>query len=398
MPENLDELVEMGLAEKRIIDHTNGSNEYVSRWTLDIEIKTIVTEHRFPINEALPEGMENEVTYGDEIKTLTVLLSNDGMISQDRLAGLFAQLSGGVINPSDATIDKFLTEFSRKLIEGKELEAIEDDLLDGRVMSVDDTTLRSTEKPEYGLQNEEPVLMKAEKKSFSVTLRTHSNERSTLFTVNPKKNMEGIERDGILPQYKGKLVHDHESKFYNYGTAHGTCGQHLLRELKGLHELKKCPWAALMRSFVKGMNDHKNADLENGINACNPEILIEFERQYDNLLLDGWQELSKLNESDFGFNEFKAMLNRLTNYKDSYLLFMRDYSVPFTNNLSERDLRPSKTKQKVSGCFRSWKGVKNYAANRSFISTAKKRGLNLLEAISSIFKGVPVFAVSHGNV
>jgi hypothetical protein len=37
-----------------------------------------------------------------------------------------------------------------------------------------------------------------------------------------------------------------------------------------------------------------------------------------------------LNEKSFGFSNFNAMINRLTNYKDCYLLFMRDYDVPFT--------------------------------------------------------------------
>ena len=390
LPENLDDLVEMGLAEKRIVDHTDGSEEYTSRWTLDLEVKTIVTEHRFPKGEALPNGMENEVIYGDNIKAITVLLSTEGIIAQERLAAFLKELTGGVLSPSDATVENFLTLFARKL--PNELEAIENNLLNNSVMGVDDTPLNCTEKPEYGQPGETPVLKTAEKTSFSVTLRNYSNELSTLYTVNPQKDKAGVDRDGILPRYTGTLSHDHESKFYNYGIAHATCGEHLSRDLQGLYELEKCPWANQMRSFVLGMNDHKKTDLKNGITACNPDVLSEYEKQYDALLVEGWLAHSKLNDHDLGYNELRAMLNRLQNYKDCYLLFMRDYSKPFTNNLSERDLRSSKTKQKVSGCFRSWKGVKNYAANSSFISTAKKRGLNLLDSITSVFKGIPVFS------
>jgi len=67
------------------------------------------------------------------------------------------------------------------------------------------------------------------------------------------------------------------------------------------------------------------------------------------------------------------------------LLFVKNYDAPFTNNLAERDLRPCKTKQKVSGCFRSWDGLLCFANIRSFISTAKKRSINLLDAFSSLF-------------
>ena len=114
---------------------------------------------------------------------------------------------------------------------------------------------------------------------------------------------------------------------------------------------------------------------------------------HDTLVSEGWCAHALLKKNELGHDELKVMLNRLGKYKDCYMLFMKDYSVPFTNNLAERDLRPSKTKQKVSGCFRSWSGIKNYAKTRSFISTAKKRHLNLLESILSILKGIPVFAV-----
>jgi transposase len=66
---------------------------------------------------------------------------------------------------------------------------------------------------------------------------------------------------------------------------------------------------------------------------------------------------------------------------------MKDYRVPYTNNLAERDLRACKTKQKVSGVFRSFAGISAFCKIKSVISTAKKRGNNLLETIKhSMFK------------
>ena len=393
LPENLGELVDKGYAKKRIIDHTNGNEEYVSRWTLDIEVIAVVTEHRFLKNEPLPKGMENEVTYGDNIKALTVLLSNEGLIADERLGDFYRELTHGAINPADATLESFLKQFAKKLPE--ELKSIEDDLLHNKVMHVDDTPLDCTEKPEYGKPGEDPVIKTAENTSFSVYLRAYSNEQSTIYTVNPQKNQEGVDRDGILPRYKWTVCHDHESKFYNYGTAHGTCCEHLTRDLRGMYELEKCQWANRMRSFMFEMNDHKNSDLKNNKTACESKLLNEYEKRYDDLLAEGREVHGALKEKELGEDSLRKMLNRLRDYKNCYLLFMRDYNVPFTNNLSERDLRPSKTKQKVSGCFRSWSGVKTYATIRSFISTAKKRGKNLFEAITYIFKNIPVFAVSN---
>jgi len=69
------------------------------------------------------------------------------------------------------------------------------------------------------------------------------------------------------------------------------------------------------------------------------------------------------------------MANRLKEYEQETLLFMLDFDVPFTNNLAERDVRMPKAKQKISGCFRSADGAKNFARVRGFISTVKKKAL-----------------------
>ncbi|MGL5512018.1 MAG: IS66 family transposase, partial [Sporomusa sp.] len=87
------------------------------------------------------------------------------------------------------------------------------------------------------------------------------------------------------------------------------------------------------------------------------------------------------------------MTNRLTKHKDNYMLFIRNYTAPFTNNQAERDLRHCKTKQKISGCFRSWHGVLDYCKLRSFLGTAKKRGINLLDSL----KLLPLVTIPAGQ-
>ena len=66
---------------------------------------------------------------------------------------------------------------------------------------------------------------------------------------------------------------------------------------------------------------------------------------------------------------------------------MYDFSVPFTNNLSERDLRMPKAKQKISGGFRTKGGADAFARIRGFVSTVKKRGKNVMDGMVAIFKG-----------
>jgi transposase len=96
--------------------------------------------------------------------------------------------------------------------------------------------------------------------------------------------------------------------------------------------------------------------------------------------------------------QFRKMLARLRDYKDAYLLFIRDYNAPFTNNLAERDLRPCKTRQKISGCFRTWKGISDFAKIRSVISTWKKQKSDLYAKIYEKFPALhPAIFIPSGQ-
>jgi hypothetical protein len=387
LPENMDELVEKGIIKKHVIDHTGGSAEYISRYVIDVEVTTTITEHRYAIDAQLPENHYNEVSYGDKIKAMSVLMLNEGIIAELRFSEMLEGLTQGVVTISPATLEKFNDQFAGKLESSGEIETIEADLLNDEVMHVDDTPLRCAETVEY-LDDGTEILQTADGTSFSATVRVYCNETTALYTVNPKKDDGGVKRDGILPRFFGIVSQDHESKFYKYGTLNATCCEHLVRDLKGIRDLQMIPWAGDMRAFILSMNNHKKRDLEKEKTECDPDLLAGFERTYDGLLKRGRGEFALKKEGDFGYDEFRKMLNRLTDYKDNYLLFMRNYKAPFTNNLAERDLRPEKTKEKVSLLFRSWKGIENHVRIRSFISTAKKRGMDLYSAITNVTDGV----------
>ena len=394
LPENIEELERRGIVERRIIDNTNGASKYISRYTIDIEVKVIVTEHRYANAGDLPESLKNEVSYGDSLKAAVLLLSSEGMIADKRLSDIVSGLTNGVVNLSTATLYSFQKQLAQKVVESGVLKAIEQDLLDGEVMHTDDTGVRSTERIVYPKTREgdaKPIYEQAKNKSFRVTIRTYSNERSTIYTVNPQKDKAGVERDGILPKFNNILCHDHESKFRSYGKKHANCCEHLCRDLKGLYDTKNCGWAMAMRAFMYGMNEHKKKDLKAGIHFCDPQKLAGFESEYDIFVEQGRAILGQMEADELGRSDINAMLNRLTDYKDSYMLFIRDYKAPFTNNLAERDLRPEKTKDKISGPFRSWEGTVVHTQIRSVISTAKKRGMELLSTIDKFLKGEPIF-------
>lgn len=67
------------------------------------------------------------------------------------------------------------------------------------------------------------------------------------------------------------------------------------------------------------------------------------------------------------------MLERFINCKDQILNFATNFLVPFGNNIAEQAIRMMKVKQKISGCFRSEQGARDFADTRSYIATAKNK-------------------------
>jgi hypothetical protein len=135
------------------------------------------------------------------------------------------------------------------------------------------------------------------------------------------------------------------------------------------------------------MNEYKKTDIASGSSpptGCSQDVYEKFTERWDALVKEGAAELAQMTKG-YVYNELRKMVARLTNFKEEHMLFLKNYAVPFTNNQAERDLRHSKTKQKVSISFRSWKGALNYVVIWSVIATAKKQNINILQAIAETF-------------
>ena len=86
-----------------------------------------------------------------------------------------------------------------------------------------------------------------------------------------------------------------------------------------------------------------------------------------------------------------ALVDRLKEHKASVCLFIKDFAVQFDNNQAERDLRMTKAKTKISGCFRTLEGAQEYLDIMSYASTARKLGFNAYMAIKNAISGDPMF-------
>ena len=84
-------------------------------------------------------------------------------------------------------------------------------------------------------------------------------------------------------------------------------------------------------------------------------------------------------------------LDALCDHKDAVLLFTKVAEVDATNNRSERDLRMTKVKQKVSGCFRTLRMGEYYCSITGYVKTMRNKGYSSMEAIAMALRGaIPI--------
>ena len=144
-----------------------------------------------------------------------------------------------------------------------------------------------------------------------------------------------------------------------------------------------------MEKLLIGLNQARDELKRHGSAAFSSRQLERFSQRYDELIADGY-EANKRTKGKVAKKEEKALLNRLVKYKANHLLFLYDFRVHYSNNMSERDLRKCKNRDKMAGGFRSASGREMYCRIMSFIETVKRRGMNIYQSIMDLMKGKPV--------
>jgi transposase len=88
----------------------------------------------------------------------------------------------------------------------------------------------------------------------------------------------------------------------------------------------------------------------------------------------------------------RRLRKRYDKVRSCLFTFLEHPDVPPDNNASERDLRPTATYRKVTGGFRSSWGADLFAAARSVIGTASRRGVDAFHAIRAVLGGETVLS------
>ena len=334
------------------------------KYVLDIVIDILVTE-----NVGCDIDKLNDVKYGDNIKSIVVLLLTDNYMSIDNVVKFISAITNNVINLSKGTINNWMNNFSNALED--EINEIENDLLNGYYVNSDDSSIK------INGDNSNQLCI--------------ANEKNVLLYASSSKSREAWNKT-IISKYTGIIVKDGTKVFDNYTTDKSQCGAHILRYLKGAYEFsdKKHKAPKMMSSFLTSINKYRNKLIEMNVSSFFDEQLIRYEKRYDEIISIWGKELNGVSKITYK-DEINLYDRMKEKDKKEILYFIYDFKIPFTNNNAESAQRGIKIKQKI-GKFRSFTGASNYCIIKSFILTLKKRGLSLINSIKKIINGNPVLS------
>ena len=146
-------------------------------------------------------------------------------------------------------------------------------------------------------------------------------------------------------------------------------------------------WAKELKTLISNSIKVRDEYIANK-QTYNDEFTNDFFDEFNKVMLSAMEE-NRENEHVYYKDIEKTLILRILDYKDNYFDLVCDFDIPTTNNLSERSLRSSKTKLKVSGQFKNIDRAKDFATIKSYIETCKSNGINVHIALKRIIEGNP---------
>ncbi len=227
-----------------------------------------------------------------------------------------------------------------------------------------------------------------------IWLHNASNERWTYFYPHQKRGSEAMDEIGILPHFRGTLIHDHWKPYYTYQHCqHSLCNAHHIRELQWvIDNHAHYSWAKSMQDLLLEINEAVNKTEKNCLDKATADAYrIRFCQIIQTADIEMPLPAPEPNQSKKRGREKKSkernLMERLRNFENDVLRFMVETDVPFTNNRGENDIRMTKVQQKISGCFKSMDGAKIFCRVRSYLLTAQKHGVTPTDALKTLFDG-----------
>jgi transposase/BMFP domain-containing protein YqiC len=314
-----------------------------------------------------PAGVNAPVQYGPRAQAVMVYLFMGQFLSRERTAHALSDLFGAPVSP--ATVAAATTRAADDLTPF--LAQISTQIAAAAVAHFDETGLRCEGRLAW--------------------MHSASTELYSLLHAHPNRGKTAMDDMGVLPTFTGTAVHDAFAPYDRYtGATHSLCNSHLLRELAAVadhHEqTDRTPgpdqwcWATQVTDALLTVLAAVDQAKQSGSDAIEADLLAT----QTELIRHGALIGANTTPANKVEQKHRALARRILNRTDDYLRFATDLSVSFTNNAAEQQIRMVKIRQKISGCMRTMKGAKEFAAIRSYTATAAKHGITMFDALNRL--------------
>lgn len=358
--------------------------QYECRQVFDIPpLAMRITEHRSEIrncpccntlNKAVfPQGVNQSVQYGSNVQQLAVYLTHYQLLPYGRTAEIFQDLFGHALSSS------FLVNNNHRCAVTLQpfMEDLKATLLGEPVLHADETGFYFEGQRNW--------------------LHTLGTEKHSFYAPHARRGTEAMQDISVLPAYKGILVHDFWKSYHEFACDHALCNVHHLRDLTFCHEIEKSNWAAKAKQLLLDLHAKVGIAKEAGLASLSKGQWQYWSKKYDELMGEGLRlhPVAGKQKGKRGVvkkTKTQNLIERFIHYKDQILGFAKNFLIPFGNNVAEQAIRMMKVKQKISGCFRSEQGAKDFATIRSYIATMKKQGIPIMQALAAAIQGSPLYS------
>ena len=356
------------------------TGEYDVKYEYDVEVVVKKKKHVFYHYQCLdcgtifvsksPVHLRSDVGYGKTLQAIALTLTNNVNAAMNKNAMFLSGITLGELTPCEGYIAKLQKRAANGLVQFcSDLKRL---LITRRILYWDDTV----------------IMIMTKRACF----RFYGDEKIAYYTAHETKGWIGIDEDGILELLTSDtwVMHDHCTINYNkkFSFKNLECDQHGERDCQRNTDDTQHKWSTNVKALIgKTIKDRDKAIVE-GYASFSDSYIRMFDEQFFGYLSDGWKENEK-EPKNYGARFERALLRRLEKYHNNYFAWMKDFSLPTTNNLSERSLRGVKSHEKISGQFESITTARYHAAIKTYTETCRRNGINEFEALKRLCNGNP---------
>jgi len=315
-------------------------------------------------------GAPGTVTYGLNVQAWCVFLLVMHHVPVERCADILESMSG--TRPSDGWVHALLERAARAVAAAN--KAIRALIILARVVCGDETPLRAGPGP----------------KTAKKYLQVACTSLLTYYFLGGR-DLASFRQFVYSDLHGTVVVHD---RYVNYdafdGISHQLCTQHLLRDLEDAAQTyPEAVWPGQIAEALRGLIHQANLARDQGLAAVPPDMTAEHLTLFRRGVAVGLSQVRRVPGAKTRQPPARLLLECLRHREADVLRFLSDTAIPPTSNHAERDLRPSKTQQKISGRLRSEKTTRDRYAIRGYASTAAKHGIAVFTAIRDALAGNP---------